>query len=420
MRYARATVAATLAVGLLALSPQASAHREDRGHGHEGAGTSVVVEWNRIAQETIFGVPAAPVATPIPSGQVYLGLTSLAVYRAVLAARDHSGRGRASTAAAVAAAAHDVLVDKFPSSAPALDSSLEATLAGVRDGRREDRGAEVGHAAAAAVLAARVGDGWNANITFTPASPSRPGDWRPTPPLFLPMLTPWLGFVRPLVLDSPLQVPSDGPDALTSSDYTRDFAEVKAMGALTGSQRTPAQTLTAKFFNFNVPVQGQTVMREMSADRSPRSAALLFARANVSAADAIIACWRQKYDHGYWRPETAIREAAADGNPQTSAQADWQPLAVTPNYPDYLSGHASLTGAYLRTFELLDGSDRLRVHVPSVVDSVPTSRLYTSTGAWRTDAFNARIWLGYHFRDAMEDGYRLAAATAEIVARRLR
>ena len=62
-------------------------------------------------------------------------------------------------------------------------------------------------------------------------------------------------------------------------------------------------------------------------------------------ADADIACWDAKYHYNFWRPVTAIPLADTDGNPLTISDAGWTPLLITPNIPDYPSGHTSLSGA---------------------------------------------------------------------------
>ena len=57
---------------------------------------------------------------------------------------------------------------------------------------------------------------------------------------------------------------------------------------------------------------------------------------NMSVADAFIAAWDAKYHYGYWRPITAIQLADTDGNPDTVEDLTWEPLIVTPPYPDYV------------------------------------------------------------------------------------
>lgn len=68
------------------------------------------------------------------------------------------------------------------------------------DGTAKTRGIEFGTRAADNLVRLRANDGRNAPILFT--QPPAPGVWRPTPPAFLPMAVPWLGFVTPLLVRS--------------------------------------------------------------------------------------------------------------------------------------------------------------------------------------------------------------------------
>ena len=84
----------------------------------------MVRDWERIAISTIYGPPDLPVRTPIPVGVLYMGFTSLAMYRAAQAAdRQHGSpvaaaeaadRQHGSPVAAIARAAHDVLAEYVP------------------------------------------------------------------------------------------------------------------------------------------------------------------------------------------------------------------------------------------------------------------------------------------------------------------
>jgi hypothetical protein len=73
--------------------------------------------------------------------------------------------------------------------------------------------------------------------------------------------------------------------------------------------------------------------------------ARLFAALNVAMMDAIIAGFDSKYLYNFWRPVTAIHEAANDGNNLTAPDPAWQPLMVTPPMPDYISTHSALGAA---------------------------------------------------------------------------
>jgi hypothetical protein len=277
-------------------------------------------------------------------------------------------------------------------------------LAQIPNGVGKVHGIQVGEAAASAIQQLREGDGRDADITLN--VPLGPGVWRPTPPAFAPMLAPWLGFVRPLLLASPTQIPLAGPDPLTSTTYTQDFNEVKAVGAATSATRTPAQTDTARFWNDSVPVQYQAAFRDLATrhrldiDHSARMLAIL----NLTAADAAIACWRGKYDVPFWRPSTAIQLADSDGNPATTADPTWTPLVVNPPYPEYPSGHACLTGATANGLRYLLGAQNIDLVVSSAVTG--TTRHYLTEDTLNQDTMNARVWLGIHFRKAVVDGNR--------------
>jgi hypothetical protein len=313
--------------------------------------------------------------------------------------------GHASPEAAAATAAYRVLGVYFPASAEQLTVDYQASLARIPDGVAKTRGIRVGEDAAKTIVRLREGDGRDAAITLDVAP--GPGVWRPTPPAFAPMLAPWLGFVRPLLLGSPTQIPLAGPDPLTSTAYTRDFNEVKAVGAAASTTRTPAQTETARFWNDNAPVQFQAGFRDLAIrhrldiDHSAR----LFAILNMATADAAIACWRAKYDVPFWRPSTAIQLADTDGNPATSADPTWAPLVINPPYPDYPSGHACLTGATANGLGYLFGARHIDLVVSSAVTG--TTRHYRTARTLDRDTMNARVWLGIHFRRAVVDGNRL-------------
>jgi hypothetical protein len=67
--------------------------------------------------------------------------------------------------------------------------------------------------------------------------------------------------------------------------------------------------------------------------------------ADAALADAQIACWESKYFYNFWRPIPAIRLGDQDDNPATEVDPDWKPLINTPNFPEYPSGRASVSGA---------------------------------------------------------------------------
>jgi hypothetical protein len=395
-------------------------------HAKSPPAATAVTHWNAIALRTVY----TQARLPVPVGSLYLGFTSLAVHDAVLdATKANPQHGKASAPAAAVVAAHDVLKAYVPASAVDLDADLTSDLAAIPAGPAKQRGIAVGTRAAADMIASRVGDHRFDPVAFQRAE--APGVWRPTLPGAAPMAVPWLAFVTPLLLGSATEIAVDGPDALGSAAYTADFNEVRTMGARTGSARDADQTAIARFYNANAVVQyGNALMAYAAAHpRSIVTTARTFALVNASVADALIATWWQKYHVGYWRPVTAIQQADTDLNADTTADPAWTPFADdpaanppggpagTPPYPDYPSGHGAITNAFTEAVALAYGSKTTDLTVSSAVTG--TSRSYTSLDALSRDAFHARIWLGIHFRDAMEDSVWIGNESARIADARL-
>ncbi|MGH9252181.1 MAG: vanadium-dependent haloperoxidase [Acidimicrobiales bacterium] len=368
----------------------------------------MVTDWNAIAARTIF----TENTTPIASSALYFGFVSIAVYDAVVAIEggfepylEQRGSRNASSEAAAATAAYRVLRHYFPASAENLRADYRASLADIPRGDAMARGKRVGETAAEQVIRLRRNDGrdaksrwwWNSRRAYGGQALMR----------LLPWPCPGWGFVKPLLLDSPTQIPLPGPDALDTDAYARDFAEVKAFGAKDGSSRSAEQTETALFWNANSVLQYQVALRDQVTRRGMDIAdsARAFALLSSATADSLIACWRAKYDFAYWRPVTAIRMADTDGNDATAPDPAWTPLVQTPPYPDYTSGHACISGVATGTLSYLFGADAIDLDVFSSVTG--TSRHYDSADALDEETMNARIWLGIHFRKAMTDGNQL-------------
>jgi len=371
--------------------------------------TDAVVEWNRITVDTV------TVGRPGPVGLVDIALVQIAVHDAVQAIEkrfepylfevEHASGKRS---AAVAAAAHGVLVGMYPSQVGTLDSIYYTYLAD--HGLTDDPGLAVGQQAAARILPLRRA---NPNPLPPPfVGGTDVGQWRPTPSFlgsspvpapFSPMALPFMASFDPFTLTSPTRFRSEPPPALTSERYARDFNEVKAFGALANSQRSAAQTDLAYFYSGNIPAQWNSALRGIATRYLGRSgdSARLFALANMATADAIISSWDSKVHYAYWRPVTAIVEAENDDNPKTTAEPLWQPLINTPNYPDYTSGANNVAGAMTRTLELFFNTNRVTFDITTAVSQAEIkTRTYRRFTDAADDMVEARILLGIHFRFA--------------------
>ena len=172
---------------------------------------------------------------------------------------------------------------------------------------------------------------------------------------------PWVGNVKPFLIPSAAALRSDGPNALTSAAYAEDFNEVKRLGSLTSTVRTPDQTDAALFWQANGAGLFNAIFRQLAdtQDLDIAEAARMFAMTNMAGADGAIGCWNDKYYWNFWRPITAIREADDDGNPATVADPTWTPLFATPPFPEHPSGHTCISGAVVETLQDFFGTDKI-------------------------------------------------------------
>ena len=345
----------------------------------------VALAWQETALST---VPFSPAQS------VYLSFTSRAVDRAV----GHSLKAaNSSETAAVAQAAHDVLLEYFPGAASALAAKLTQSLAGVPDGAGEDRGRSIGAEAADEQIASRVGDGrGDASVVFS--EPSGIGVWQDS----RPMAVAWYGFIDRMAGGEPVKV--DGPDPVGSAAYRAELAEVQAVGREGADAEKAA---LARYFN--VPAFGLyrtgLIAHLRAHPLSLAETADLFADLDVASAEAMRQAWKLKFTVGYWRPVTAL--TSDDGDPLTEPVPDWTSVLPLPPYPDYPSGHGTLTGAFAGIVRCYLGDIPL-----TITGNTGVPRTYGSLTAMEHDAFLSRIYGGIHFRDAMEDAYLIGHTVA--------
>lgn len=397
---------------IVALSALAGGAPMAVAHGPAG-GPNAVTDWSLISQNAVV------VGRP-PTSAIYLqAMVHVSMYDAVVALKGGSKplisspnvTWPADANAAVAAAARDVLTARVPAQAASVDAQYVAYLAGIADGPAKSHGIAVGQAAAAAVLLDRTGDGFDIEVPWV-QPPTGPGVFEPVAPT-----TPIdvkFGQVRPLVLRSADQVQPGPPERLGSARYARDFAEVKALGRATGSDRTPEQTETALFWSENPMIQWNRSLRELAIARglSLRGTARMMAMATVSSADSLITCWHWKYHYLWWRPVHAIQRADTDGNAATTADPAWQSLLVV-NHPEYPSGHGCSTGAIVPALQAYFGKDRVPITISSTVTG--TTRTYSRLGDVSNDVFIARIYGGLHFRSTMKAGFEIGEDVSRFV-----
>jgi len=386
----------------------------------EGPPDTYVANWDAVGNQAFTAAGLTPA-----EGHVIFAYVAIAVYDSVMAieggyrpfAIGVEAPAGASTEAAVAAAAHRILVHYLPAQeAGILDPAYTASLLTISDSQAKTDGIATGEQVAALLIAERADDGFRAPVTYTPPDPPIPGVWIPT--ASTPPIGPYLGLMRPFSLASADQFRPSGPPALDSKKWARDYNEVQAIGSSTSTTRTADQTLAARFWAEPPVQQARGSFRKFVLDRALDvvDASRFMAMMSVTYADALIACFDAKYHYAFWRPITAIRAGDTDGNEETVGDPAWSPLLPgTPNHPEYPSAHSCITPAGGHVVARFLGTGNIDFTVPSLTGL--GDRHYDQVKDLEYDVGNARIWGGIHYRTAVDDGVTIGRKTvAQVLA----
>lgn len=407
-------------------SYSASLNDGHRNSQNSGPGSlNVIVQWNRTLL-VIVRTPGAQPATVHPTRS--FAIMHAAIYDAVNAIdRSHKPylvrladvSRFASQDAAAASAAHEALAALYPKFQAMLDEQLQQSLASIPDGADKSEGLAVGKTVADEILALRSSDGSDASpIPFVFTNPPAPGAYQSTPPNFpkQPQFTHW-SQVTPFALQRADQFRPGPPPALNSDTYAGVFNEVKSLGIANSTAATPDQALTGRFWNgaiqnyWNEIAQTAALAHELTTAQNAR----LFALLNLSFADGVIAFYDAKYTYNFWRPVTAIREAAIAGNPETIPDPNWLPEVgnTTPD-PSYPGAHAVISAAGASVLISFFGKDRFDFTVTSEV--LPgIDRSFESFPGAAEEATLSRIFAGVHFRSDLTTGHTLGRQIAEFL-----
>jgi len=391
------------------MTPYAVASEESNG--------AVIVEWNQFLQQNVTG---PPVGQPRDYAMLHIAMADavVAIHRQYEPFHAHvSASSGASAEAAAAQAAHDVLValpNLLPGAGPAADALLASQLAQIPPGRLA-QGVDVGKRAAQAILSWRQNDGYaSANPQPPPFLASTlPGIWRPTasgPYQFSEIIN-----VVPFgLLTSTQFLPSPFPQ-LESTAYADAYNEVKSVGRIDSTVRTPEQGRFAQLFAGNGPAyknvtgpfrQWSNVARDLSQQKSLSlvDTARLFALTMATTHDSILTSHSSKAVYRLWRPETAIANGDLDNNPATDPEPGWTPLIPTPPYPAYSSDMTCIgTGASVMLAHIL-GSDVQTFAATwyTANGDVVFTQPYTRLSQLLSDEANSRVWGGIHYRFDLE------------------
>jgi len=388
------------------------------------AEADMVTDWNSVALTAIKADRTSP-----PKVSRGLAMLHVAIYDACNGIGQNGqpyfvggkAPGVASKSAAIAAAARKVLINLYPAQQAAFESAYRRSLAGLTDGLPRRVGISWGESVAERILYLRGNDGSATVVSYSPAGGA--GNWVPTPPAFAPALLPNWPMVTPFAMASGAQFRPPPPPSLDSAQWASDFNLTKELGRSDSATRTVEQTEIARFWadgagTVTPPGHWNVIARDIGQQRGNtlEENARLFALLNIAEADAAIIAWDCKYAFNFWRPVSAIHNADTDDNPDTLSDPTWSPFLVTPNFPEYISGHSTFSGAAAAVLAVFYGSDDIPFTTGSE-DLPGVVRSFNSFSQAAEEAGMSRIYGGIHFMSANLNGLASGAGLGGYVAK---
>jgi hypothetical protein len=230
-----------------------------------------------------------------------------------------------------------------------------------------------------------------------------PGRWVPTSAIRqqqFPLLPAW-GNNRSFAMPSGASCPLPPPPAYSEEPGSTFYKEALEVYE-TVKNLTPEQEAIARFWSDD-PMLSPTppghwiaialdILSEENASLDKSAEVLM--RLGVAVADAFIGCWNVKYEYNLMRPVTYIKKLI---------DPKWEPILITPPFPEYPSGHSTqsgaaaavLTGIYGESFAFTDRTHERDGLAP---------RRFANFEEAAQEAGISRLYGGIHFRAAIAQG----------------
>jgi hypothetical protein len=325
--------------------------------------------------------------------------------------------------AAVIESAYQVALNQYPKYEIKIIKIRQRWLDKIKVTETKIEGIAFGKKSASKILEFRSNDLWNSDAEYT-WHPMAPGvyaefnEHSQTPQGFV-FGAGWAKAV-PFVLTTQDQFQAPPPPEINSETYTKAFNEVKIVGSNQSIVRTSDQTHLAMWWKDFVENSHNRLARDLASKENLNiwETARLFALLNMSIYDAYIDVFYNKFHYNHWRPYTAIRWAAFDGNPQTQPDTSWNNLHKhTYAFPSYPSAHGCASTAAMTILENVFGENyAFEMRIPEVDKAGPMSEKFKMNPQTRSfenfmqaamECSLSRVYLGIHFRYDSVEGYNL-------------
>lgn len=273
---------------------------------------------------------------------------------------------------------------------------------------------DFGKAVAQAVFNWAETDGYkNASNPYTP--PTGVGIWTPTPPTNTAASTPYWGNNRPVVIGSFDNAQPPAPPAYSTDPASPFYQMVKEVYDVSLTL-TDDQKAMVVFWRdvpgVSSPGHWLSIMQQLLKQKNASLDELAAAYALTGAAlnDALIVCFKAKYQYMVVRPITYIRGVME--------YSTWTPYLVnTPPHPEYISAHSALSMAAAKVLEKLAGNiNSFTDHTYDYMGMAP--RTYNSITAIANEAGKSRLYGGIHYTVSINNGLQTGSKVAANVLRR--
>lgn len=249
------------------------------------------------------------------------------------------------------------------------------------------------------------------------------GNWKPTSPDFMPAIEPHWGKIRPLVMDSSNQFEPIRPTEVSVSEGSQFMTETKevlfAVDTINEERKEIANFWDCNpnishhhghlmFFLQKISPGGHWIhiaTKAVSDEKLPlNQGASVMTTLGIGLHDAFVACWQEKYNSNYIRPETVIRK---------HLDKQWEPILQTPAFPEYPSGHSVASAAAATILTDIVGDNYSFLDSTEVEYGLP-AREFSSFREASDEAAISRLYGGIHFMPAITEGVKMGNKVGEL------
>lgn len=255
-----------------------------------------------------------------------------------------------------------------------------------------------------------------------------PSRWVPTLPDYADGLEPHWYKMMPMALSKYDEVQADSFPAYNTDTASPFFRELKEVYDIS-KNRTEEQTDIAIFWDDN-PFVSQHKGHVMFQDKKMTppghwmaitqkackdhgaddiASAKAYALTAVGMYDAFISCWYVKYNTVRIRPQTAI---------QRLIEEQWVSFIQTPPFPEYTSGHSTVSSAAAEILTSQFGDNQAFTDSSELEYNLPV-RSFASYRKAASEASISRVYGGIHYRSGCENGNKQGKKVAEVVLKRV-